>query len=60
MDCEDGLLALRRELSRSGRNICRISGVVVPLTSLKDVAALLMDVHGQHEHQSQYQSCLHA
>ncbi len=52
VDCDDGLLALRRELSRSGKNICRISGVVVPLASLKAVAELLMDVHGQHEHQS--------
>lgn len=52
VDCEDGMIALRRELSRSGRNICRISGVIVPLTTLRAVAELLMDVHGQHEHQS--------
>ena len=35
IDVEDGLLAVRRELSRSGRNVCRISGVIVPLSALR-------------------------
>ena len=35
IDAEDGLIAVRRELSRSGRNICRVSGVIVPLNVLK-------------------------
>ena len=52
IDVEDGLLAVRRELSRSGRNVCRISGVIVPLSALRQLTALLMDVHGQHEHQA--------
>ncbi len=51
-DCEDGLLAVSRELSRSGRNVCRVSGAIVPLSALKSLTALLMDIHGQHEHQS--------
>ena len=52
VEAEDGLIAVRRELSRSGRNICRVSGVIVPLNALKQLTALLMDVHGQHEHQA--------
>ena len=52
IEAEDGLIAIRRELSRGGRNICRISDVVVPLNTLKQLTALLMDVHGQHEHQA--------
>lgn len=51
-DCEDGLLTVSRELSRSGRNICRISGVIVPLSVLKGLTTLLLDIHGQHEHQA--------
>lgn len=51
-DVEDGMLIVRRELSRGGRNICRISGVIVPLNVLKTLTAMLMDVHGQHEHQA--------
>ena len=46
------MIAVRRELSRSGRNICRVSGVIVPLNVLKALTAMLMDVHGQHEHQT--------
>ncbi len=52
IEAEDGLIAIRRELSRSGRNICRVSDVVVPLATLKQLTSMLMDVHGQHEHQA--------
>ena len=52
IDAEDGMIAVRRELSRSGRNVCRVSGVIVPLNALKQLTSLLMDVHGQHEHQA--------
>ena len=52
IDCEDGLVAVSREISRSGRNICRISGVIVPLNTLRRLTGTLLDIHGQHEHQS--------
>lgn len=51
-DCEDGLLAVSRELSRGGRNVCRLAGTIVPLSALRRLTGLLMDIHGQHEHQS--------
>lgn len=50
--CEDGLLTLSREISDSGRTLCRAAGVVVPLGALRELSALLMDLHGQHEHQA--------
>ncbi len=40
-----------REISVSGRNICRICGVILPVTVLRELSAYLMDIHGQHEHQ---------
>lgn len=52
MEAEDGLLAISRELTSGGRNICRVMGSVVPLSTLKQISALLLDIHGQHEHQS--------
>ena len=52
IDADSGLIAIRRELSRSGRNVCRISDVVVPVNTLRQLTAMLMDVHGQHEHQA--------
>lgn len=52
IDCEDGTAAVSREISRSGRNVCRIAGVIVPLNTLKRLSGELLDIHGQHEHQS--------
>ena len=52
VEADDGIVSIRRELSREGRNICRISDVVVPLSTLSRLTALLMDIHGQHEHQA--------
>ena len=40
-----------RELSLSGKNICRVGGVVIPLARLKELAPLLMDIHGQNDQQ---------
>lgn len=51
LDDFDGTVTLYREITRSGRNLCRVCGVVMPLSALKDIAVLLMDVHGQHEAQ---------
>ncbi len=45
-------LVLSRELSISGKNVCRVNGALVTLTALKAISDRLVDVHGQHEHQS--------
>ena len=45
----DGGVTLWREITAGGRSLCRVCGVVVPLSGLREVADLLMDVHGQHE-----------
>ena len=35
-----------------GRSTSRINGETVTMTKLKEVASLLIDIHGQHEHQA--------
>ncbi len=55
----DGTITLYREITRSGRNLCRVCGIVMPLSALKEIAALLMDVHGQHEAQFLMNSQFH-
>lgn len=52
LEAEDGLLSIRREITAEGRNICRVCGVIVPLAFLRSITAYLIDIHGQHEHQS--------
>lgn len=48
---EDGMLVLTRKLME-GRSISKINGETVNMGILKDVASLLIDIHGQHEHQA--------
>jgi len=48
----DDVVILARELSSSGRNVCRINGRAVPLRMLQEVGERLIDVHGQSAHLS--------
>ena len=52
LEAEDGLIGVSRELTRSGRSVSRISGMMLPLSQVRRLTVLLMDVHGQHEHQA--------
>ena len=50
---EDGdTLFVARELAKGGKSSCRINGRLMPVAVLKEIAEGLVDVHGQHEHQS--------
>lgn len=49
---EEGAVILTREVAREGRNVARINGRTVPISVLRQVGDLLVDLHGQHEHQS--------
>lgn len=48
---EDGMLVLTRKLME-GRSVSKINGETVNMSVLKDVASILIDIHGQHEHQT--------
>ena len=45
-------LVLRRIINRDGRSRAYINTSTVPLQLLRDAGALLIDIHGQHAHQS--------
>jgi DNA repair protein RecN (Recombination protein N) len=45
-------LIIAREVFRSGRSVARINGRAVPAASLKELGQYLVDLHGQHQHQS--------
>ncbi|MEE4246344.1 MAG: DNA repair protein RecN [Kangiellaceae bacterium] len=49
---ESGECILRRVLAREGRSKCFINGRSATLSMLKDLGDLLVDIHGQHAHQS--------
>lgn len=48
---EDGLI-VRREVGRDGRNRCTINGSLVTVSVLRKLGVLLVDLHGQHDHQT--------
>ena len=48
---EDGSIIISRKISNSKSQI-RVCGESVTVRQVKELAALLLDVHGQHEHQS--------
>lgn len=58
IECED-VLVLRRKMSVDGKNECRINGRISTLSTLKGLTELLVDIHGQHEHQSLLKSANH-
>lgn len=43
---------VRRELSAQGKSTIRVNGQLVTLAMLREIGELLVNLHGQHEHQS--------
>ena len=51
IDFDGETVTVYREISAGGKNTCRVCGVMIPVSLLKDLAVFLMDLHGQSEHQ---------
>jgi DNA repair protein RecN (Recombination protein N) len=51
VETEDGRLILRREVGRDGKSRAFVNGRSALLTQLRPLGELLVDLHGQHEHQ---------
>ncbi|MGL4363208.1 MAG: DNA repair protein RecN [Cellulosilyticaceae bacterium] len=49
---EENNIILERSLYQSGRTVYKINGVTCTRQQVRELAALLIDVHGQHEPQS--------
>lgn len=48
----EGMLILSRQIGKNGRNICRANTQMITLSALKQLGDMLVDIHGQHEHQA--------
>lgn len=48
---EDGQIIISRKITGS-RSICKINGETCTVSVVKEAASYLLDIHGQHEHQS--------
>ncbi|AMC93335.1 hypothetical protein AOC36_04895 [Erysipelothrix larvae] len=51
IESEDDLVIVSREISKDGRNVCRINGRTVNVSTMKDVLSKTLDIHSQHETQ---------
>ncbi len=49
---EDGRIIVSRELHRAGKSQCRINGRPSTVSVLKEITDRVVDIHGQHDHQS--------
>jgi DNA repair protein RecN (Recombination protein N) len=59
IEIEDGMVVLRRDISRSGKSVCRVNGKLVTISTLREIGSTLVDIHGQHEHQELMDETLH-
>ncbi|MDW8468351.1 MAG: DNA repair protein RecN [Burkholderiales bacterium] len=52
LEGDPGVVLLRRTIDRAGRSRCFVNGRPATLAQLRAVGEHLLDIHGQHEHQS--------
>jgi DNA repair protein RecN (Recombination protein N) len=49
---DDRTLIIQREININGKNRCRVNGQLVTVLLLQKIGGFLLDIHGQHQHQS--------
>lgn len=52
IELEEGILFIRREISAEGRSSVRLNNWPSTVGALREIGNLLVDLHGQHEHQA--------
>ena len=50
--CEEDQLLVRRILARSGKSRSYLNDQLVTISTLQEISEILIDLHGQHDHQS--------
>ncbi|MFD1126152.1 DNA repair protein RecN [Lentilactobacillus raoultii] len=51
IDHSDGNVIIERELFASGRNSCRVNGMMINISTLRRIGETMVDIQGQNEHQ---------
>ena len=59
LDACDGEIVLRRIMYAEGRSKSYINGQPFPLQKVKELSEMLVDIHGQHQHQRLLQHATH-
>lgn len=59
IELEDNRILIRRNLKRNGRTGAWIQNIPVTRTELEEFTSFLVDIHGQHDHQSLFKVSEH-
>ena len=59
VEAEDNTLILLREIGKDGRSLVRVNGRTMPVSVLKTIGSFLVDIHGQHDQQTIFDSSKH-
>ncbi|MGM0123687.1 DNA repair protein RecN [Enterococcus sp. AZ194] len=59
IEIDEQNLIIQRDMSASGKNVCRVNGRIVTLANLRKIGEFLVDIHGQNEHQELMQAEKH-
>ena len=52
IEAEDNEVSILRDITSDGKSVCRINGMIVTGQVLREVASLLLNIHGQQDNQS--------
>ncbi len=56
---DDNSLIVSRKLTCDGKNICKVNGKTVSVSTLRDIGRMLINIHGQHDNQALLDSLCH-
>ncbi|MCQ2978323.1 MAG: DNA repair protein RecN [Clostridia bacterium] len=59
IEIDEDEIVISRTLNDSGKNVFKINGTIVSSNVMKDVTSKIIDIHGQHEHQSLFDETKH-
>lgn len=51
-DIEDGTVILYRDLNTDGKSLCKINGSMTTASGIREIANMLINIHGQQDNQS--------
>ena len=52
IEVEDGMVILYRDLNTDGKSLCKINGSMTTASGIREIANMLINIHGQQDNQS--------
>ncbi|MBR2452480.1 MAG: DNA repair protein RecN [Clostridia bacterium] len=52
IECDDGVVLINRKITADGKSLCHINGVAMPQGLVREISAMLIDIHGQSDNHS--------